>query len=85
MTKIIRILEPSWVKSGVNDLGKLSENILCTADGSDESAPINIVEDGYQVNSNKSTISKSLQNTISSKNSIWYVNTLFEVLRKFLF
>ena len=71
MTKIIHILEPSWVKRGVNELGKLNENILCTADGSDESAPINIVEDGYQVNSNKSTISKALQNTISSKNSIW--------------
>jgi len=71
MTKIIRILEPSWVKYGVNDLGKLNENILCTGDGSDESVPINIVEDDYQVKSNKSTISKSLQNTISSKNSIW--------------
>ena len=71
MTKIIHILEPSWVKNGVNSAGKLNENILCTGDGSDESVPINIVEDDYQVKSNKSTISKSLQNTISSKNSIW--------------
>ena len=69
MTKIIHILEPSWIKSGV--LGKLNENILCTGDGSDESVPINIVEDDYQVKSNKSTISKSLQNTIISKNSTW--------------
>ena len=71
MTKIIHILEPSWVKSGVNGPGKLNANKLCTADGSDESVPINIVEDDYQVKSNKSTISRSLQNTIFSKNSIW--------------
>ena len=68
MTKIIHILEPSWVKSGV--LGKLNENILCTGNGSDESVPINIVEDDYHVKSNK-TISKSFQNTVSSKNAIW--------------
>ena len=71
MTKIIHISEPSWVKNGVNSPGKLNENILCTGDGSDESVPINIVEDDYQVKSNKSTISKSLQNTIISKNSTW--------------
>ena len=70
MTKIIHILEPSWVKRGVNELGKLNENILCTGNGSDESVPINIVEDDYHVKSNK-TISKSFQNTISSKNAIW--------------
>ena len=72
MTKIIHILEPSWVKSGVNGgPGKLNENKLCTVDGSDGSVPIDKVELDNHVKSDKNTISKSLQNTISSKNSIW--------------
>ena len=71
MTNIIYISEPSWVKSGVNGPGELNENKLCTADGRDESVPLNKVEHDNHVKCNKSTISKSLQNTISSKNSIW--------------
>ena len=71
MIKIIRILERSWVKSDFNGQGKLNENILCNGDNGDESVPINKVEDHFHVKCNKNTISKSFQNTISSKNSIW--------------